>query len=768
MTIINKVVWSRKKTQEKVRNILQYTIKGDKKDHDFEDRVANGEALQDKLIAVQSSYPLEQFDHSLIDNKEYLDEYYKAVSDDIEDLTLDRSNGKKENRFSHYIVSFSADEYGKHTPEKLFEIAKDSFMSFYELSEEDFIANMVLHETEKDGAKMNDIHVVGNIRKQNGKYKFYNKNAKAGSPNNLHTGLDRARRFAEKKHNLTPFVYDMFKKNGYKEVQSYENTGVMPDKMYIKEILHKVAFMSVDFDTKFELLKEAGIAIHTNLKNDNSVNGVSITTGENTFKLSSFINNNFSYSISDYEEEKKLTSANFYKDFLGYDETNGEHIEAIEYMNLASDIKHDNNIVKNKAVRNAERLKNFEEIMQNDQTISNAGIMKTLAKKEGSEELYEYYEKVETNAIERKKKQAEKATPNVETSRFFTKEFEWMHSVFNVENLGEKFEVKFKNTNYEPIIDTGNAIQFKGETDFVVKAGLLASIEKFNKAKEGEPYIVNIEPKGNKKFKEALYYELELLRLEDPVLYKNVNINFVPKKERKIDYDMEQRAIEFIRKAIEEDKYKPQSVIDLSELTPAQARASYRAFEKIRATDPLATAKTIVVGYEPTQDDKNIFIQYSGKIEMRKRHQFKKEFLKVRKIDETDDPNDYQKPMQKYIERKVEEWKQEQSEKLDDAKFKREFDKNGNVNFYGDLRKNQEYQNYLNAYENQKMKNGEMLEKPLSPDEFLLILEENDRRRREYINEQEARRMKIEQERLRKIQEEEERNRRRNAIKFNL
>lgn len=326
MSIICKVD-RRKKISDSTISLYRYTIAGDTKDK----RITN---QSEKLSYVYSSSELPYFDNKKINDVEYLNERKKTISNNFDNALNMRMHGSKSkfnNRFAHFIIAPSADEYGKHSNEKMVEMSKDAFCDFYQIPIEDFLGTVVIHETNENGIKKNDIHVIGATADKEGKKNVY------FAKGQLLKKLQKTSRKIEEKHNLSKYDGDIKPKNGNKskaiknitkqEIAYKKNHGEFQALAHIKYVLSKN--IHYDFETILDKLNEEGINILSNVNDNREITGMSFHYYGENIKLSQVKATRL--------EGEKLTSKRFIEEQLGYDKNRDSHYNRIQNENIESE-----------------------------------------------------------------------------------------------------------------------------------------------------------------------------------------------------------------------------------------------------------------------------------------------------------------------------------------------------------------------------------------------------------------------------------------------
>jgi len=326
MSIICKVD-RRKKISDSTISLYRYAIAGDTKDHRIKDQT-------EKLSYVYSSSELPYFDNKRINDIEYLNERKKTISNHFDNAVNMRMHGSKSkfnNRFAHFIIAPSQEEYGKHSNEKLTDMAKEAFCDFYKVPMEDFLGTVVIHETNDSGIKKNDIHVIGATADSNGRKNAYF--AKGQLLNNL----QKTSRMIEKKFNLSQYEggirpkyanHNKAVKNITKQEMAYlKENGEHKPIAYIKSTLSEN--LNGDFLDTIEALNEKGIYMKFNFNNDNEITAMSFFYNDEAIKLSQVKATRL--------EGEKLTSKDFIEKHFGYDKYNPNHRDLAEKQNILNE-----------------------------------------------------------------------------------------------------------------------------------------------------------------------------------------------------------------------------------------------------------------------------------------------------------------------------------------------------------------------------------------------------------------------------------------------
>lgn len=326
MSIICKVD-RRKKISDSTISLYRYAIAGDTKDQRIKDQT-------EKLSYVYSSSELPYFDNKRINDIEYLNERKKTISNHFDNAVNMRMHGSKSkfnNRFAHFIIAPSQEEYGKHSNEKLTDMAKEAFCDFYKVPVEDFLGTVVIHETNDSGIKKNDIHVIGATADSNGRKNAYF--AKGQLLNNL----QKTSRMIEKKFNLSQYEggirpkyanHNKAVKNITKQEMAYlKEHGEHKPIAHIKSTLSEN--LNGDFLDTIEALNEKCIYMKFNFNNDNEITAMSFFYNDEAIKLSQVKATRL--------DGKKLTSKEFIEEQFGYDKYNPNHRDLAEKQNILNE-----------------------------------------------------------------------------------------------------------------------------------------------------------------------------------------------------------------------------------------------------------------------------------------------------------------------------------------------------------------------------------------------------------------------------------------------
>lgn len=301
----------------KVSYLYRYMIANETKESPT---LSNDSSLinsNDKLIHVESSHHIEPFRASRKDDPQYLQDYIKEASKSFDREAERRMAGYHFKRtYSHLIVSPSADEYGKHTPEELVEVAKAAFCEVYGIREDDFAGTIVLHETEKNGVKMNDLHVAGCLINKQGKLPRMGKG--------FFDKIERTARRIEKKFGFDPLKSGVIKKLNFNEKKYFDSTNSHKPSALVKQAVSHALNHSNTFKAFTEKLNEQSISMKANITKNGKVNGVSFLheATHTNVKLSEISNNYFG--------DDKLTTDKIMKEFANFDPNKQHHIEVLQ------------------------------------------------------------------------------------------------------------------------------------------------------------------------------------------------------------------------------------------------------------------------------------------------------------------------------------------------------------------------------------------------------------------------------------------------------
>ena len=326
MSIICKVD-RRKKISNSTISLYRYTIAGDTKDK----RIKN---QSEKLSYVYSSNELPFFDNKRIEDIDYLNERKKTLSNSFDNAINMRMKGSKSkfnNRFAHFIIAPSQEEYGKHSNEKLTEMAKEAFCDFYKVPIEDFLGTIVIHETNDSGIKKNDIHVIGATADNNGrKNAFF---AKGQLLNNL----QKTSRMIEKKFNLHAYEGGIKPKNGNKskaiknitkqETAYYNENGKHKAIAHIKSVLSEN--LNGNFSQTIEALNNNDIYVKFNFNSEKEITAMSFFYEDEAIKLSQVKATRL--------DGEKLTSKDFIANQMAYNCFDKRHFDIAENQNILNE-----------------------------------------------------------------------------------------------------------------------------------------------------------------------------------------------------------------------------------------------------------------------------------------------------------------------------------------------------------------------------------------------------------------------------------------------
>ncbi|WP_290518907.1 hypothetical protein [Alcanivorax sp.] len=304
-------------TTAKVSYLYRYMIANETKESPTLSDDSSLINSNDKLIHVESSHHIEPFRASRKDDKEYLKDYINEASKSFDREAERRMAGYQFKRtYSHLIVSPSDDEYGKHTPEELVSVAKAAFCEVYGISEDDFVGTIALHETNKNGVKMNDLHVAGCLINKKGKLPrmgkgFFNK-------------IEQTARRLEKKFGFSPLKSSAIKKLNFNEKKYFDVTNTHKPETLVKLSVANALNDSLSFTDFVESLNENNISMKANITEDGKINGVSFLheSTQTAVKLSSIKNNYFA--------DEKLSTDRLMKEFAMLDTNKQGHIELVQ------------------------------------------------------------------------------------------------------------------------------------------------------------------------------------------------------------------------------------------------------------------------------------------------------------------------------------------------------------------------------------------------------------------------------------------------------
>jgi len=300
---------SKKKRSATIKNLYRYIVSGETKQNPTGNPDSVLATGNEKLIHIYSSHHIEPFLYSKKDDEAYIKNYIEEATtsfNDAVEMRLTRSN--RENTYSHLIVAPSEDEFGKHTPEELTEMAKEAFCRVYGMDQEDFIGTIALHETEKNGVKKNDLHVAGCLINKEGKtpklYKGFMKH------------IEKVSRQLEKDFGFSVLKSSLVKDISFAEKAYYETTQTHKPKASVKSALKEVLQGSTSFSQIVTDLNDNDIYLKLNTTSEGKVSGATfLHEPTNTqVKLSDVKQN--------YYAGEKLTTDSFFKDHCFFDYEN--------------------------------------------------------------------------------------------------------------------------------------------------------------------------------------------------------------------------------------------------------------------------------------------------------------------------------------------------------------------------------------------------------------------------------------------------------------